>query len=139
VFVEEPSSHVVKSFEECSVGSGFSFPHPFTIKARKSKTSGNSGTDALEDVEAVIQTLGVDVSPRAIFEHTTLFSQSTRILVDAMKAAGVKRLIVVTGLGAGREGADWGRLCDFLVTRRTYSYVLSDRPIFATLAVLAGH
>ena len=27
------------------------------------------------------------------------------------------------------------RLCDFLVTRRTYSYVLSDRPRFATLAV----
>jgi putative NADH-flavin reductase len=27
---------------------------------------------ALEDVEVVIQTLGVDISPRAIFERTTL-------------------------------------------------------------------
>jgi putative NADH-flavin reductase len=47
---------------------------------------------ALENVDVVIETLGVDISPRAIFERTTLFSQSTRILVDAMKAAGVKRL-----------------------------------------------
>src|SRR5262249_57772205 len=38
---------------------------------------------------------------RSIFERTTLFSQSTRILVDAMKIAGVKRLVAVTGLGAG--------------------------------------
>ena len=48
--------------------------------------------NALKDVNVVVQTLGVDISPRAIFERTTLFSQSTRILVDAMKAAGVKRL-----------------------------------------------
>ena len=52
---------------------------------------------ALQEVEVVIQTLGVDVSPRVIFEGTTLFSTSTRIMVDAMKAAGVRRLITVTG------------------------------------------
>src|SRR5262249_53137947 len=47
----------------------------------------------LESVDAVVQTLGVDIAPRSIFERTTLFPQSTRILVDAMKIAGVKRLI----------------------------------------------
>ena len=57
--------------------------------------------NALQDVDVVIQTLGVDFAPRLIFEGTSLFSQSTRILVDAMKAAGVKRLVSVTGLGAG--------------------------------------
>ena len=30
-----------------------------------------------------------------------LFSDATRILIDAMKAAGVKRLICVTGFGVG--------------------------------------
>jgi putative NADH-flavin reductase len=70
------------------------------------KVSGNaldSDTirNALKDVTVVVQTVGVDISPRAIFEPTTLFSQSTRILVDAMKAGGIKRLIAVTGLGAG--------------------------------------
>ena len=74
--------------------------------ANLEKVSGNaldSDTirNALQDVDVVIQTLGVDFSPRAIFEGTTLFSRSTRILVDAMKAAGVKRLVAVTGLGAG--------------------------------------
>jgi len=69
------------------------------------KVSGNaldSDTirNALQDINAVIQTLGVDVSPRAVFERTTLFSQSNCILVDAMKDAGMKRLITVTGLGA---------------------------------------
>ena len=56
---------------------------------------------ALEGVDVVVQTLGVAIAPQSIFERTTLFSQSTRILVDAMKAAGLKRLIAVTGLGAG--------------------------------------
>ncbi|MGA8691055.1 MAG: SDR family oxidoreductase [Methyloceanibacter sp.] len=79
---------------------------------------------ALQDVEAVIQTLGVDVSPRAVFERTTLFSQSTRILVDAMKAAGVKRLIAVTGLGAGDSRGHGGFLYDAvafpLLLKRVY-------------------
>ncbi len=38
--------------------------------------------NALQDVDVVIQTLGVNYSPRYIFEGTTLFSKSTRILVD---------------------------------------------------------
>ena len=54
--------------------------------------------NALQDVDVVIQTLGVDFAPRLIFEGTSLFSQSTRVLVDAMKAAGMKRLVSVTGL-----------------------------------------
>jgi hypothetical protein len=66
-------------------------------------------------VNAVIQTLGVDISPRAIFERTILFSRSTRILVDAMKATGVKRLIAVTGLGAGDSPGHGGLLYDALV------------------------
>jgi len=70
--------------------------------------------NALKDVKVVIQTLGVDISPRAIFEPTILFSQSTRILVDAMKAAGVKRLMAVTGLGAGDSRGHGGFLYDTL-------------------------
>jgi putative NADH-flavin reductase len=57
--------------------------------------------NVLRDIDVVIQTLGVDISPRLIFEGTRLFSDSTRILVDAMNVAGVKRLITVTGLGVG--------------------------------------
>jgi nucleoside-diphosphate-sugar epimerase len=56
---------------------------------------------ALEGVDAVIQTLGVSPTPGLIFNGTRLFSVATRILVDAMEARAVKRLISVTGLGAG--------------------------------------
>jgi putative NADH-flavin reductase len=71
--------------------------------------------DALQGVDVVIQTLGVDIAPRAIFERTTLFSRSTRIVVDAMKAAGVKRLIAVTGLGAGDSRGHGGLFYDAVV------------------------
>jgi putative NADH-flavin reductase len=83
----------------------------------------NALRNALQDVDVVIQTLGVEFSPRTIFEGTTLFSESTRILVDAMKAAGVKRLITVTGLGAGDSRGHGGLLYDlalFLLLKRVY-------------------
>src|SRR5262245_56626723 len=56
---------------------------------------------ALAGVDAVIQTLGVSQTPEMIFSGTRLFSMATRILVDAMEARAIKRLISVTGLGAG--------------------------------------
>jgi len=75
----------------------------------------NTIRSALQGVDVVVQTLGVDIAPRSIFERTTLFSQSTRILVDAMKATGVKRLIAVTGLGAGDSRGHGGLLYDAVV------------------------
>ena len=72
---------------------------------------------ALAGVDVVVQTLGVDIAPRSIFERTTLFSQSARILVDAMKIAGVKRLIAVTGLGAGDSRGHGGIIYDSVIFR----------------------
>ena len=85
--------------------------------------------NALKDVNVVIQTLGVDISPRAIFERTTLFSHSTRILVDAMKAAGVKRLIAVTGLGAGDSRGHGGFLYDAVVFPLLLKRVYDDKDV----------
>jgi putative NADH-flavin reductase len=85
--------------------------------------------NALQDIDVVIQTLGVDVSPRAIFERMTLFSQSTRILVDAMKAAGVKRLIAVTGLGAGDSRGHGGLLYDAVVFPLLLKRVYDDKDV----------
>src|SRR5262249_48221435 len=39
--------------------------------------------------------------PEIIFEPTRLFSKATRVLVTAMEEAQIKRLICVTGFGAG--------------------------------------
>jgi putative NADH-flavin reductase len=85
--------------------------------------------NGLKDVNVVVQTLGVDISPRAIFERTTLFSQSTRILVDSMKAAGVKRLIAVTGLGAGDSRGHGGLLYDAVVFPLLLKRVYDDKDV----------
>jgi putative NADH-flavin reductase len=58
---------------------------------------------ALIGVDAVIQTLGVGLGD--LFGPVHLFSDATRVLVAAMKAQGVKRLICVTGFGAGDSRA----------------------------------
>jgi len=54
---------------------------------------------ALIGVDAVIVTLGVGLGD--LFRPVYLFSDATRVLLDAMRAKGVKRLICVTGFGAG--------------------------------------
>ena len=85
--------------------------------------------NALQDVDVVIQTLGVDFSPRLIFEGTRLFSESTRILVDAMKAAGVKRLITVTGIGAGDSRGHGGLLYDAILFPLLLKRVYDDKDV----------
>jgi len=85
--------------------------------------------NALQDVDVVIQTLGVDFALRFIFEGTTLFSESTRILVDAMKAAGVKRLIAVTGIGAGNSRGHGGLLYDTVVFPLLLKRVYEDKDV----------
>ena len=85
--------------------------------------------NALEGVDVVIQTLGVDISLRAIVEPTTLFSRSTRILVDAMKAAGVNRLVAVTGLGAGDSRGHGGILYDGVVFPLLFKRVYDDKDV----------
>ena len=58
---------------------------------------------ALFGVDAVIQTLGVGLGD--LFRPVHLFSDATRVLIEAMRSQGVKRLICVTGFGAGDSRA----------------------------------
>ena len=58
---------------------------------------------ALVGVDVVIQTLGVGLGD--LFRPVHLFSEATRVLIAAMKGQGVKRLICVTGFGAGDSRA----------------------------------
>ena len=74
---------------------------------------------ALVGVDTVIQTLGVTPAPQVILRGTRLFSAATRVLVRTMEASGVRRLICVTGLGAGDSRGRGGilyntALCLFL-------------------------
>jgi len=58
---------------------------------------------ALVGVDVVIQTLGVGLGD--LFRPVHLFSDATRVLIASMRSQGVKRLICVTGFGAGDSRA----------------------------------
>ncbi len=57
---------------------------------------------ALAGVDAVILTLGVRAG-LDLLRPVRLFSEATRVIVPAMMRAGVRRLICVTGFGAGES------------------------------------
>jgi putative NADH-flavin reductase len=76
---------------------------------------------ALHGMDVAIQVLGV--RPADMFRPIHLFSDATRILVSAMKGQGVKRLICVTGFGAGdsRASISWLQRVPFrLLLGRAY-------------------
>ncbi|MEM1038461.1 MAG: NAD(P)-binding oxidoreductase [Pseudomonadota bacterium] len=56
---------------------------------------------ALDGVDTVVQALGVKANLRMITGPVTLFSEATKVLLQAMQATDVRRLIAVTGFGAG--------------------------------------
>jgi len=58
-------------------------------------------TKAARGVHAVLLTLGIKESVSMIWKEVHLFSDATKALIPAMDAAGVGRLICLTGLGAG--------------------------------------
>jgi putative NADH-flavin reductase len=63
---------------------------------------------ALQGVDVVILTLGVGLGD--LFQPVSLFSAATRVLVAAMPSHGIKRLICVTGFGAGDSRSSIGHL-----------------------------
>lgn len=75
--------------------------------------------EAVHGQEASIYSLGVKTIGR-----TTLFSESTRILIAAMERNRVRRLVCVTGVGAGETKGHGGFLYDWilypLITKRLY-------------------
>lgn len=78
---------------------------------------------ALEGCDAVIQSLGVPLNPETVLKGTTLFSEATAVLLPAMQAGGVKRLVTVTGFGAGDSAKAipaWQKPAFKLVFERIY-------------------
>jgi NAD(P)H-binding len=74
--------------------------HPKLTKMSADARDQAAVTGALEGVDAVIQALGIpgrDMMLRPVH----LFSDATRVLIASMEETGVKRLIAVTGFGAG--------------------------------------
>lgn len=81
--------------------------HPRLEKVAGDALDRRSVEHALGGMDAVVQVLGLAMGPVYI-GGTELFSKAARVLVDAMSAHGPKRLVVVTGLGAGDSRSSLG-------------------------------
>jgi putative NADH-flavin reductase len=90
------------------------------VRTIKGDALDNHAVDqAVRGQEASIYAMGVKT-----IGGTTLFSESTRILIDAMERNQVKRLVCITGVGAGETKGHGGFLYDWifypLITKRLY-------------------
>ena len=94
--------HQVRALARSVAGLGLS--DPGLEKIQGDALNSRDIEAALDGMDVVIQTLGVS-SLRELFRPVSLFSDATRILVGAMEGKGVKRLICVTGFGAGDSRA----------------------------------
>ena len=56
---------------------------------------------ALDGHDIVLQTLGVPLDLKLVTGPITLFSESTPVLLSAMRSTGLTRLVALTGFGAG--------------------------------------
>jgi uncharacterized protein YbjT (DUF2867 family) len=79
---------------------------------------------ALQGVDGVVSVLGTPASP---FRQVTDLSTATRSLVNAMRAEGVKRLVCITGMGAGDSAGHGGLLFDRLIFPLLLRKVYDDK------------
>jgi putative NADH-flavin reductase len=105
------AGHRVRAFARSA--DGIAVRHANLEKRRGNALKQADVEAALEGIDAVIQTLGVPA--RDLIGPVSLFSEATRVLVPAMERRGVKRLIAVTGFGAGdsRVAINWLQMGPF--------------------------
>lgn len=115
------AGHRVRAFSRSARGSALSNPN--LEKIRGDALDRRDIAAALDAIDVVIQALGVS-SLGDLFRPVSLFSDATRLLVSAMEGQAVKRLISVTGFGAGDSRASISclqRLPFLMVFGRAYA------------------
>jgi putative NADH-flavin reductase len=78
---------------------------------------------AMAGQDAVCCTIGIKLP----WPPVTVFSEGTRNLLQAMKKTGVRRLICVTGIGAGDSRGHGGFLYDYLILPVLFRTVYADK------------
>ena len=79
---------------------------------------------ACDGQEAVASALGSGLS---LFSRMTMLSEGTRTLVVAMTARGVRRLVCITGVGAGDSRGHGGFVYDRLIRPTILRQVYADK------------
>lgn len=92
---------------------------------------------AVTGADAAIQSLGVGSASELAF-GTTLFSESTRVLVAAMQECNVRRLIAVTGLGAGNSRGRLGFVYDSILFPLFLKRIYADKDIAEEIVTASG-
>jgi putative NADH-flavin reductase len=91
------AGHRVRAFARSAAGIDLSAPGLERFPG--DALNGHDVAAAFDGIDVVVQALGVPL--RALFAPVRLFSEATGLLVPAMEKAGIRRLIAVTGFGAG--------------------------------------
>lgn len=91
---------------------------------------------ALAGIDVVVQALGVPPSLDFILKPVTLFSETTRVLLPAMKQAGVDKLVAVTGFGAG-DSHDAINIMQRLPFRLIFKNAYDDKSIQEALIAVS--
>jgi putative NADH-flavin reductase len=78
---------------------------------------------AVRGQDAVIMSLG----RKHHRKPTTLFSDATRILIEAMHRHGVRRLVAITGIGAGDSRGHGGFLYDRVIFPLLLKHTYADK------------
>jgi putative NADH-flavin reductase len=91
--------------------------------ARVDVTDSASLAAAVVSQDAVVSSLGTKLSRKP----TTLLSEGTRKLVTAMREAGVRRLVCITGIGAGDSKGHGGFLYDQIIQPLLLNEIYKDK------------
>ncbi|TPN57332.1 MULTISPECIES: SDR family oxidoreductase [unclassified Mesorhizobium] len=81
-------------------------------------------THAIAGCEAVISSLGTAMSP---LREVTMLSTATRVLVGVMERQNIRRLVCITGLGAGDSRGHGGFFFDRLLLPLMLRKVYEDK------------
>ncbi|MDQ2778596.1 MAG: SDR family oxidoreductase [Pseudomonadota bacterium] len=79
--------------------------------------------DAMAGQDAVICSLGTGVT----FKHVTLFSDGTRHLLEAMQKHAVRRIVCITGIGAGDSRGHGGFFYDRVIEPTLLRTIYADK------------
>ena len=111
--------------------------HANLEKTDGSATSAVDVAGALTGVSVVILTLGVSAGPEMVFKPVDLFSKATGVIVRAMEQAGVRRLLCVTGFGAGDSRSSMSTL-ESIPFRLLLGRVYDDKDVQESLIRKSG-
>jgi uncharacterized protein YbjT (DUF2867 family) len=103
--------------------------HPALEKVAGDALDARAVAGAVHGVDAVIETLGAPRDLTTVLWGTRVFSSATRILIDAMREKGVRRLVAVTGLGAGDSRGHGGVLYNAVAFPLVLERIYNDKDV----------